>query len=168
MTIIIATFVIAISFVVFFYLFANIFVPLLFDIPATIKLGRKNIIKHKPVLKKYIITALTCSIIASIILALAYYFFIKYSFGFSISLFIGACLALLISLWKMVWLFSRYSDNYLKWLDFYRKDNSNYLETADMGIIDEALGGKPGELEKQTNNRIDKMFNKKYGNQNKE
>ncbi len=168
MTMIIATFVIAISFVVFFYLFANIFVPLLFDIPATTKLGRKNIIKQKPVLKKYIITILACSIVASIILALAYYFFIKYSFGFSISLFIGACLALLISLWKMVWLFSRYSDNYLKWLDFYRKDNSRYLETADMGIIDEALGGKSGELEKQTNKKIDKMFNKKYGNQNKE
>ncbi|HEY5588206.1 MAG TPA: hypothetical protein VIK86_04530 [Candidatus Paceibacterota bacterium] len=155
---IISTFVIAISFVVFFYLFANIFVPLLFDIPATIKLGRKNIIKYKPVLKKYIITALSCSIIASIILALAYHFFIKYSFGFSISLFIGACLALLISSWKMAWLFSRYSDNYLKWLDFYRKDNSRYLETADMGIIDEALGGKSGELEKLTNKKIDKMF----------
>ena len=168
MTIIIATFVIAISFVVFFYLFANTFVSLLFDIPATIKLGRKNIIKQKPVLKKYIITALACSITASIILVLAYYFFIKYSFGFSISLFIGACLALLISLWKMVWLFSRYSDNYLKWLDFYRKDNSHYMKTASMGIIDEGLGGKQGELEKQTNNKIDKMFNKKYGDQNKE
>ena len=155
---IIATFVIAISFIVFFYLFANIFVPIIFDIPATIELGRKNIIKHKPVLKKYIITALVCSIIASIILALAYYFFIKYSFGFSVSLFIGACLALVMSLWKMVWLFSRYSDNYLKWLDFYRKDNSHYLETSDMGIIDEALGGKSGELEKQTNKKIDKMF----------
>jgi len=45
MTIVIATFVIAISFVVFFYLFANIFVPLVFDIPATIKLGRKEIIE---------------------------------------------------------------------------------------------------------------------------
>lgn len=165
---IIAIFIIAISFVVFFYLFANIFVPLVFDIPATIKLGRKNIINHKPVLKKYIITALACSIIAFIILVLAYYFFIKYTFSFSISLFIGACLALLISLWKMVWLFSRYSDNYLKWLDFYRKDNSHYLKTADLGIIDEALGGKPAELEKQTNNKIDKMFNKKYGDQNKE
>ena len=67
----------------------------------------------------------------------------------------------MLSLWKMVWLFSRYSDNYLKWLDFYRKDNSAFLETPDMNIIDEALGGKPGELEKQTNKVIDKMFDKK-------
>ena len=161
MTIIIATFVIAISFIVFFYLFSNIFVPLVFDIPATVKLGRKNIIKQKPVLKKYILTITVAIIIASLILGLSYYFFIKYSFGFSISLFIGAGLALLLSLWKMVWLFSRYSDNYLKWLDFYRKDNSAFLETPDMNIIDEALGGKPGELEKQTNKVIDKMFDKK-------
>lgn len=158
---IIATFVIAISFVVFFYLFANIFVPLVFDIPATIKLGRKNIIKHKPVLKKYIITIIVAVIVASLILSLSYYFFVRYSFGFSISLFIGAGLALLSSLWKMVWLFSRYSDNYLKWLDYYRKDNSIFLETPDMNIIDEALGGKPGELEKQTNKLIDEIFDKK-------
>jgi len=161
MTMIIATFVIAISFVVFFYLFANIFVPLVFDIPATIKLGRKNIIKHKPVLKKYIITIIVAVIVASLILSLSYYFFVRYSFGFSISLFIGAGLALLSSLWKMVWLFSRYSDNYLKWLDYYRKDNSIFLETPDMNIIDEALGGKPGELEKQTNKLIDEIFDKK-------
>lgn len=38
------------------------------------------------------------------------------------------------------------------------------METPDMNIIDEALGGKPGELEKQTN----KMIDKKYGNQSKE
>src|SRR3990167_8391637 len=161
MTMIIATFVIAISFIVFFYLFANIFVPLVFDIPATVKLGRKNVIKQKPVLKKYIVTIIVAIMIASLILGLSYYFFIKYSLGFSISLFIGAGLALLLSLWKMVWLFSRYSDNYLKWLDFYKKDNSAFLETPDMNIIDEALGGKPGELEKQTNKMIDEMFDKK-------
>jgi|GEM_PF-2627630 len=155
----IATFVIAISFIVFFYLFANIFVPLVFDVPATIKLGRKKIIKQRSVLKKYIITITVAAIIASLILGLSYYFFVVYSFGFSISLFIGAGLALLLSLWKMVWLFSRYSDNYLKWLDFYRKDNSAFLNTPDMNIIDEALGGKPGELEKQMNKTIDKMFN---------
>lgn len=164
----IATFVIAISFVVFFYLFANIFVPLVFDIPATIKLGKKKIIKQQPVLKKYTITITVSVIIASLILGLSYYFFVRYSFGFSINLFIGAGLALLLSLWKMVWLFSRYSDNYLKWLDFYRKENSTFLDTPDMSIIDEALGGKPGELEKQTNKMIDDMFNKKYGNQDKE
>lgn len=155
----IATFVIAISFIVFFYLFANIFVPLVFDVPATIKLGRKKIIKQRPVLKKYITTIAVAVIIACLILGLSYYFFVVYSFGFSISLFIGAGLALLLSLWKMIWLFSRYSDNYLKWLDFYRKDNSAFLNTPDMNIIDEALGGKPGELEKQTNKTIDKMFN---------
>ena len=148
----IATLVIAISFIVFFYLFTNIFVPLVFDIPATIKLGKKKTIKQQPVLKKYTITITVSVIIVSLILGLSYYFFVRYSFGFSISLFIGAGLALLLSLWKMVWLFSRYSDNYLKWLDFYRKDNSAFLDTPDMNIIDEALGGKPGELEKQINN----------------
>jgi hypothetical protein len=153
---IIATFVIAISFIVFFYLFANIFVPLVFDIPTTVKLGRKNIIKQKPVLKKYIITIIVAAIIAFLILGLSYYFFIKYSFGFSISLFIGAGLALLLSLWKMVWLFFRYSDNHLKWLAFYRKDNATFLKTPDMNTIDEALGGKPGELAKQTNKLFDK------------
>lgn len=164
---IVATFIIVISFIVFFYMFANIFIPLLFDIPATIKLGRKNIIKYKPVLKKYIITILVCSIIVSIILALTYYFFVKYSFGFSISIFIGACLALLTSLWKTVWLFFRYSNNYFKWLDFYRKDNSHYLEVTDMGIIDEALGGKSGELERQKNIMIDKVFDKKHSDLDK-
>ena len=99
-------------------------------------------------------------IITSLVLGLLYYFFVRYSFDFTISLFIGVGLALLLSLWKMVWLFSRYSDNYLKWLDFYRKDNSAFLETPDMNIIDEALGGKPGELEKQTNKIIDGIFNK--------
>lgn len=71
---IIATCVIAISFVVFFYLFANIFVPLVFDIPATIKLGRKKIIKQRPVLKKYIITISIAVVIASLVLILSYYF----------------------------------------------------------------------------------------------
>lgn len=155
---IIATFVITISFTVFFYLFANIFVPLIFDVPATIKLGRKNVIKQKPVLKKYTITITVATVITLLILGLSYYFFIRYSFGFSISIFIGAGLALLLSLWKIVWLFQRYSDNYIKWLDFYRKDNSLFLETPDMNIIDEALGGKPGELEKRENNKIDKIF----------
>jgi hypothetical protein len=49
----------------------------------------------------------------------------------------------------------------MKWLDLYRKDNSAFLETPDMNIIDEVLGGKPGELEKQTNKTIDGMFDKK-------
>lgn len=143
-----ATFVIAISFTVFFYLFANIFVLLIFDIPATIKLGRKNIIECKPVLKKYILIILVCGIIVFLILATAYYFFIKYSFGFSISIFFGACLALLAILWRIVWLFVRYSGIYLKWLDFYRNDNDQYLKTCCMSEIDVALGGKQGELEK--------------------
>lgn len=148
MTILIATFVIAISFVVFFNLFANIFVPLVFDIPATIKLGKKDVIEQRPVLKKYVITITVAVIVALFALGLAYYFYVRYSFGFSISLFLGAGLALLLSLWKMIWLFSRYSDNYLKWLDFYRKDNSAFLRESDMNTIDEALGGKPGELDK--------------------
>lgn len=162
MIIIIATFIIAISFTVFFYLFSNIFVLLLFDIPATIKLGRKNIIEYKPVLKKYIINILVCSVIAFIIIALTYYFFIKYSFGFSISIFIGVCLAFLAVLWKIVWLFFRTLDAYFKWLDFYRKDNYYYLNTMDMDIINEALGGKPGELEKLTNKIIDEAFGGKF------
>lgn len=168
MTILISTFVIAISFGVFFYLFANIFVPLLFEIPATIKLGRKNIIQQKPVLKKYIIIVLSFSIILVIILTLSYYLFIKYEFGFLISMFIGACLALLMSLWKIVWLFVRYSKNHLAWLDFYRRDNASYLDTMDMNVIDEALGGKPGELKKQTDKMIDEMFKGKYGDRDKE
>ena len=53
MKIILATFIIAISFVIFFFLFSNILVVLLFDIPATLKLKRYKIINHKPVFKKY-------------------------------------------------------------------------------------------------------------------
>lgn len=112
MIIIVATFVIIISFAVFFYLFANIFIPLLVDIPATIKLRRKGLLKDSLALRNYIKIVLIHGIVAFLILALAYYFFIKYSFGFSVSMFIGVCLALILSLWKMIWLFFRYSDNY--------------------------------------------------------
>lgn len=148
---IIATFVIVISFIVFFYLFANIFIPLAFDIPATIKLGKRKIINQQPVLKKYILTITFSAIVASLVLSLSYYFFVRYSLGFSISIFIGAGLALLLSLWKMLWLLPPRSDNYLKWLDFYIKDNSSFLETSDTRIIDEVLSGKPEKLGKATN-----------------
>lgn len=121
---------------------------LLFDIPATLKLKRNKIINHKPVLKKYVLIVLICSVIALSILSLTFYFFNKYSFGFSISIFIGACFALLEVLWKTVSLFFHFSNSYTKWLDFYRKDNSQYLEVFDLNIINEALGGKPEDLDK--------------------
>ena len=148
MILILATFIIAISFVIFFYLFSNILLLSLFDIPATLKLKRNKIINHKPVLKKYVLIVLICSVIALSILSLTFYFFDKYSFGFSISIFIGACFALLAVLWKIVCLFFHFSDNYIRWLDFYRKDNSQYLEVFDLNIINEALGGKPEDLDK--------------------
>lgn len=142
MIIIASIFITSISFAVFFYLFANVFTPLLFDISATIKLGRKSIIKKKPVLKKLITTILVCTFITFVILVFAYYLFYKYSFGFSISIFIGASLALITSLWKMFWLFFHQSDNYSQWLDFYIKDNSRYLKTTDMEKIYQALNKK--------------------------
>ncbi|MDD4902570.1 MAG: hypothetical protein PHE24_05545 [Patescibacteria group bacterium] len=148
MIMLLATLIIVIFFTTFFYLFANIFIPLFFDIPATIRLGQKNIIKQQPVLKKYIITISAYSIAGFIILLANYYFFIKYSFGFSISIFIGAGLGLLGGSWKIIWLFFRKSDNYLKWLDFYRKDNSYYLKTIDINILNEALGNKIRKVEK--------------------
>ncbi len=148
MILILATFIIAISFVIFFYLFSNILLLSLFDIPATLKLKRNKIINHKPVLKKYILIVLICSVIALSILSLTFYFFNKYSFDFSISIFIGACFALLTVLWKMVCLFFHLTDHYIKWLDFYRKDNSQYLAVFDLNIINKALGGKPEDLDK--------------------
>jgi len=142
MIMIIATIVIAFSFTVFFYLFANIFIPLLFDIPATIKLGRKNILDYKIVLKRYINSTLAHVVVATIILTLTYYFFIKYSFGFSVSIFVGAGLAIAVSSWKTIWLFFSYSDNYSTWLDFYIKENMQYLNISEKDIIMEALNGK--------------------------
>lgn len=142
MLMLVATFVIIISFVVFFLLFANIFTPLFMDIPATIKLRRKGLLKDDLTLKNYIKTVLIHSIIAFVISALAYYFFIRYSFGFSISMFIGACLALVLSLWKMSWLFFHHSDNYLTWLDFYVKKNMQYLDITDRDVIVKALNKK--------------------------
>ena len=139
---IIATVVIVISFMVFFYLFANIFTPLLFDIPATIKLGQKNILDYKIILKGYVKVVLVHSILTAIILALTYYFFIKYSFGFSVSIFVGAGLAVAFALWKTIWLFFSYSDNYSIWLDFYIKENMQYLSISDKTIIMEVLTGK--------------------------
>ena len=139
---IVATFVIIISFAVFFFLFANILTPLLVDIPATIRLRRKGLLKNSLVLKSYIKIILVHSAIAFAILALAYYFFIKYSFGFSVSLFIGVCLAFTLSLWKIIWLFFRYSDNYSVWLDFYVKENLQYLDTSDKSIIAKVLSEK--------------------------
>ncbi len=139
---IIATFIIAISFVVFFFIFANIFTPLLIDVPATIKLGRKKILQYKPVLKRYISIIFIHILVASIILILTYYFFIKYSFGFSISIFIGACLALIVTLWKTFWLFFRYSDNHSAWLDFYIKENRQHLDTFDKDVIAKTLNKK--------------------------
>ncbi|MBP7017035.1 MAG: hypothetical protein KBB23_07595 [Smithella sp.] len=148
MILILAIFIIAISFVIFFYLFSNILLLSLFDIPATLKLKRNKIINHKPVLKKYILIVLICSVITLSILSLTFYFFNKYSFGFLISIYIGACFALLTVLWKMVCLFFHLTDHYIKWLDFYRKDNSQYLAVFDLNIINKALGGKPEDLDK--------------------
>jgi hypothetical protein len=139
---IVATFVIIISFAVFFFLFANVFTPLFVDIPATIKLRRKGLLKDGLVLKNYIKTVLIHSVVAFIISVLAYYFFIKYSFGFSVSMFIGACLALALSLWKMIWLLFRYSDNYSVWLDFYVKENMQHLDMTDRDVIAKALSEK--------------------------
>jgi hypothetical protein len=148
MIIILATFIIAISFVIFFFLFSNILVVLLFDIPATLKLKRNKIINHKPVFKKYIQIVLINSVIVLSILSLIFYLFDKYSWGFLISIFIGVCFALLTVLWKMVCLFFHLTDHYIRWLDFYRKDNSQYLEVFDLNTINEALGGKPEDLDK--------------------
>lgn len=143
-----ATIIIIISFVIFFYLFANIFLLLLFDIPATFKLKRKELVDHKPVLKKYTLIVLICSAITISVLSFTYFLFIKYSFGFSISIFIGACFALLQVFWKIISLFFHFSNNYVKWLDFYRKDNSQYLTEFSLSILNEALGYSPEELDK--------------------
>lgn len=139
MVMLISTFVIAISFTIFFNLLANIFTLLLVDIPATIKLGQKGVLKHEPVLKKYTITISVCSVIVSVISILTYYLFIKYSFGYSISIFIGACLASGMVLWKVIWLHLRHPNNYSTWLDFYMKENVQYLSMFDKKIIAEKL-----------------------------
>ncbi|MBN1928937.1 MAG: hypothetical protein JW764_05295 [Chlorobiaceae bacterium] len=148
MTYFFATIIIVISFVIFFYLFANIFLLLLFDIPATFKFKRKELVDYKPVLKKYTLIVLICSVIVISVLSFTYFLFIKYSFGFSISIFVGACFALLQVIWKIISLFFRFSNNYIKWLDFYRKDNSQYLTEFDLNILNEALGYSPEELDK--------------------
>lgn len=148
---IIATITIAISYVVFFYLFANIFTPLFLDIPATLKLKRKDLINSRPVLKKYIITVFFSGLLTSIILFFTYYFWVNYSFGYSISILIGSSLAILSTIWKMIWMLFRYSDNFFRWLDFYRNDNKYYLITQDLEVINVALGGKSGEIEKRVN-----------------
>lgn len=139
---IVATFVTIISFAVYFLLFANILTPLFIDIPATIKLRRKGLLEDNTVLKNYIKTVSINSIVAFVISEIAYYFFIKYDFGFSVSLFIGVCLALVLSLWKMIWLLFRYSDNYAVWLDFYVKENMQHLDLFDRDIIAKALNEK--------------------------
>lgn len=140
MTMIIATFIIIIFSILFFYLFANILIPLIIDIPVTIKLGKHKIIKHKPAVKRYIKIILVGSAISVCILAVVYCLFTKYSFGFCISIFIGAFLALLAVLWKMILL--RQGDNYYTWLNFYIGENKRYLKIVDVEVIADALGKK--------------------------
>mgnify|MGYP007061425413 CR=1 FL=1 len=140
MTIIIATLVIAVSAIIFHFLWSNIIIITFFDIPTTLKLSRIDYLEVNKIglLKKQIVSVVISTVIVIMILSIMYYLFSKYSFGWTISVLIGIIISLLRSIYLSSYI-KRNKENYSNWLNLYLRDNREYLSAIDANTVSKVL-----------------------------
>lgn len=61
----------------------------------------------------------------------------RFDFYYSVSIIVGAGLALISALWKSMWI--NYKDNYIPFLQSYIKENYYHLTATDIEIINEKI-----------------------------
>jgi uncharacterized membrane protein len=140
MAIIIATLVIAVSAIIFHFLWSNIIIITFFDIPTTLKLSKVDYLEVNKIglLKKQIVSVAISTVIVIMILSIMYYLFSKYSFGWTISVLIGIIISLLRSIYLSFYI-KRNKENYSNWLNLYLRDNREYLSAIDADTVSKIL-----------------------------